>query len=183
MQHLQSTVAAHRGTPQKHITLALDTATRKAKLTDLANSEQHIVQGDQGHEGIVCALGTLQPPPVVAHIDVGQVVDELDQHRHHSVQPVPVHLLCYKAGEGARGGVDPSVQDIAGLGDVHLHNACATTQQNCSWVISSYECHDVHCAWTKQQPYMCCSSVMRLRVCMPHTDTRDAVFHKCFLTT
>ena len=47
-------------------------------------------------------------------------VSGLDQHGHHGVQPVCVHLFCHKGRQAALSSSDPPVQDIAGLGCIHL---------------------------------------------------------------
>ena len=99
--------------------------------TDLADGEQHIIERHESHHGILTPLGPLQPPPVVAHINVGQVVDELQQHWNHGVQPVTIHLLTHETCQTSRCRIYPPVQNITCFAHIHLHATTSLTTVIC----------------------------------------------------
>lgn len=62
----------------------------------LAHGEENIKEGGEREFAVVCAAAAFEAGAVVAHIDVGQGLDELHQARHHSVEPVCAHLLAHE---------------------------------------------------------------------------------------
>lgn len=61
--------------------------TLPAHTAHLAHGEQHLKEGGQREEGVLAPAPPLEPLAVEAHVDVGQVVNELHQVGHHGVEP------------------------------------------------------------------------------------------------
>mmetsp|Transcript_16342 Transcript_16342/g.29130 ORF Transcript_16342/g.29130 Transcript_16342/m.29130 type:complete len:337 (-) Transcript_16342:1806-2816(-) len=85
-----------------------------------AHGQQHIVQHRQCHCGVIHAAGALEAFAVEADVDVGEILDKVDQKGRHVVKPIRLHLLLDVSDEGMAGGVEPTVQHVGGLGCVHL---------------------------------------------------------------
>ena len=88
-----------------------------ARLTD---RQQCLVQDGERHAAVGRPRLPLEPLAVVAHIDVGQVVEKPYQARHDGVQPVGGHLFAHEVGERPHGRAYPAIQYVARRRDICL---------------------------------------------------------------
>lgn len=82
------------------------------RVAHLADGEEDVEEGRERESAVAVAATALETGAVVAHVDVGQLLDELHQEGHHRVQPVRAHLLAHERRQRARGRADPSVQHV-----------------------------------------------------------------------
>lgn len=89
----------------------------------LADSEEDVKEGGQRELAVPGAAAAFEAGAVVAHVDVGQRLDELHQEGHHCVQPVCAHLFAHERCQRPRRSADPPVQHIGGARQINLHAA------------------------------------------------------------
>ena len=88
---------------------------QESHVAHLTKGHEDIVEACQAEGAISIPAAPLQPPPVVSHVDVGEVIDELDQAGDDSVEAVRTHLLANKDDEGPGRSHDPVVQHVGRL--------------------------------------------------------------------
>ncbi len=86
----------------------------------LGDGEQDVEEGGEGELAVAGAAAALKAGAVVAHIHIGQRLNELHQEGHDGVQPVRAHLLAHERRQRTCCRADPAVQHIRRARQVHL---------------------------------------------------------------
>ena len=73
---------------------------------------QHPVQGGEGGDLVGGDVLSPKPAAIEADVPVGELLNELEQPRHHVVEAVGVHLLGDAGLQGLQAGENPLVEDV-----------------------------------------------------------------------
>lgn len=74
--------------------------------------EEDVEEDVECNQLVLDAVLALQPLPIQAHVPVREVIEELEELRHHGVESVMLHLVTHLLDEVLFSGDDPLIRYV-----------------------------------------------------------------------